>query len=444
LFYTIAQLIVIINYVCKAPLLEKLKNIPGERKVNRDYRKSAGTIAFIVVVQLFLFLPQAGASQPLFKVDAHAAVLLDALSGQVIFEQNPQKKIAPASLVKILTLYLAYDALEMGLVKPDDKVLISKKAWATQGSKMFIEVGKRVELKKLLEGIASISGNDACVAVGEYLSGLEEAFVAKMNEKARSLGMINSLFKNVSGLPAKDQETTASDIGILSYHYLKDHPEALQIHSIKKFSFGGITQHNRNGLLWLDEGVDGLKTGWINDNAGFHLVATAKRDNQRFIAVVMGAKNQRTRENEAFKLLNYGFKNFSTVEMFKSDEPIATVEVWKGKSDQVALTAAGLTVLTIPIGEEKNLSLTKKIPERIFAPVNKSEKIGEMEITLNGELLKIVDLVAQDEVVSGNLITRVTHMALLSFTLQPYWGWVVLLLLLLLFILSRMITKKTR
>jgi D-alanyl-D-alanine carboxypeptidase (penicillin-binding protein 5/6) len=130
--------------------------------------------------------------------------------------------------------------------------------------------------------------------------------------------------------------------------------------------------------------------------------------------------------------------------MFKSDEPIATVEVWKGKSDQVALTAAGLTVLTIPVGEEKNLSLTKKIPERIFAPVNKSEKIGEVEITLNGELLKIVDLVAQNEVVSGNLITRVTHMAILSFTLQPYWGWVVLLLLLLLFILSQMITKKTR
>ncbi len=413
--------------------------------MNRDYRKSAGTIAFIVVIQLFLFLPQAGAStQPLFKVDAHAAVLLDALSGQVIFEQNPQKKIAPASLVKILTLYLAYDALELGLVKPEDKVLISKKAWATQGSKMFIEVGKRVELKKLLEGIASISGNDACVAVAEYIAGLEEAFVAKLNEKARSLGMIHSQFKNANGLPAKDQYTTASDIGILSYHYLKDHPEALKIHSIKKFSFGGITQYNRNGLLWLDEGVDGLKTGWINNNAGFHLAATAKRDNQRFIAVVMGAKNQRTRENEAFKLLNYGFKNFSTVELFKSDEPLATVDVWKGKSDQVSLTAAGLTVLTIPVGEEKNLSLTKKIPKRIFAPINKSEKIGEMEITLNGELLKKVDLVAQDEVPSGNLITRFTHMALLSFILQPYWGWVVLLLLLLLFFTSRMIKKKTR
>ena len=413
--------------------------------MNRNYRKSAGTIAFIVVIQLFLFLPQAGAStQPLFKVDAHAAVLLDALSGQVIFEQNPQKKIAPASLVKILTLYLAYDALEMGLIKPEDKVLISKKAWATQGSKMFIEVGKRVELKKLLEGIAAISGNDACVAVAEYIAGLEEAFVAKLNEKARSLGMSHSQFKNVNGLPAKDQYTTASDIGILSYHYLKDHPEALQMHSIKKFSFGGITQHNRNGLLWLDEGVDGLKTGWINNKAGFHLVATAKRDNQRFIAVVMGAKDQRTRENEAFKLLNYGFKNFSTVELFKSDEPIATVEVWKGKSDQVSLTAAGLTVLTIPAGEEKNLSLTKKIPKRIFAPINKSEKIGELEITLNGELLKIVDLVAQDEVVSGNLITRLLHMARLSFIVQPYWGWVVLLLLLLVFFISRMIKGKTR
>jgi len=390
-------------------------------------------------------LPSVGASiPPLFKVDAKAAVLLDALSGHIIFEQNPQKKVAPASLSKILTLYLAYDALKMGLVKPDDKVLISKKAWATKGSKMFIEVGKRVELQKLLAGIASISGNDACVAVAEYLAGLEEAFVARMNEKAGSLGIVNSQFKNVNGLPAKDQYTTALDVGILAYHYLKDHPEALKMHSIKKFTFGGITQYNRNGLLWLDEGVDGLKTGWINDKAGFHLVATAKRGGQRFIAVVMGARSQRTRENEALKLLNYGFKNFSTVKMFNAHESIETMSVWKGKSNQVSLIVAEPGIVTVPMGEEQNISIIKKIPKRSFAPINRGEKIGELEITMKGELLKKIDLIARDEVPSGGSIKLLIHRAILSFILPPYWGWIIVLLLLTLIVATIMIKKKAR
>jgi len=400
---------------------------------------------FILLVQESLFSPSVCASTPpLFKVDAKSAVLLDALSGQVIFEQNPQKKIAPASLAKILTLYLAYDAMKMGLITPDDKVLISKKAWVTSGSKMFIEVGKRVELQKLLAGIASISGNDACIAVAEYLAGLEEAFVARMNEKARFLGMVHSQFKNASGLPAKDQYTTAFDVGILVYHYLKDHPEVLKIHSIKKFTFGGITQYNRNGLLWLDEGVDGLKTGWIDNEAGFHLVATAKRGGQRFIAVVLGTRDQRTRENEALKLLNYGFKNFSTVKMFNSNKSIETVSVWKGESNQVPLIAAEPGIVVVPLGEEKNLSLIKKIPKRAFAPINKGEKIGELEITMRGNLLKKVDLIARDEVHSGGSIKLLLHMAILSFILPPYWGWITLLLLLLLIIATNVIRKKPR
>jgi D-alanyl-D-alanine carboxypeptidase (penicillin-binding protein 5/6) len=377
-----------------------------------------------------------------FKIGARAAVLLDASSGQVIFAQNPQEKLAPASLAKILTLYLVYDALETGLVRPDDKVLISKKAWATKGSKMFVEVDKRVELKKLMEGIASISGNDACVAVAEYLAGFEEAFVTRMNEKAQSLGMDHSQFKTVNGLSAKDQYATASDMGTLSYHYLKDHPEALKIHSIKEFTFAGITQHNRNGLLWLGEGVDGLKTGWINDNVGFHLIATAKRDDQRFIAVVMGAKSQRTRENEALKLLNYGFRNFSTLTMLKANEFIETVDVWKGNEGQVSLVAAEPVMVTVPIGEKQNLSLDKKFPKRVFAPIHKGEKIGELTVSLKGELFKKVDLVAQDEVPSGGLIKRLLHMAILSFILPPYWGCFILLFLLLFIVATSMMQKK--
>jgi D-alanyl-D-alanine carboxypeptidase (penicillin-binding protein 5/6) len=321
-------------------------------------------------------------------------------------------------------------------------VLISKKAWETQGSKMFIEVGKRVELQKLLEGIASISGNDACIAVAEYLSGLEEIFVVKMNEKARSLGMTNSHFENVSGLPAENQLTTAADIGILSYNYIKNHPEALPIHSIKKFTFSGITQHNRNGLLWLDEGVDGLKTGWIDNGAGFHLVATAQKEDQRLIAVVMGARDQRTRENEALKLLNYGFKNFSTVTLCNRDDPIETVNVWKGSANHVSLIAAEPGIVTVPAGEEETIALIKKTPERISAPLSAGEQVGELEITLQGKPLKKIALVAQNDVPSANLIKRLFHVALLSCIVPPYWGWIVLVLLFLLMVFAGLMMRR--
>lgn len=415
-----------------------------ERMIHKD-RIIIVLTFFVFWIHPLLFTAVANASAPpLFKVEAKAAVLLDALSGQIIFEQNPQEAVAPASLAKLLTLYLAYDALEMGLVKPEDDVFISEKAWATQGSKMFVEVDKRVAFKKLLEGIASISGNDACVAVAEHLAGLEEVFVARMNEKARSIGMVHSQFKNVNGLPAEDQYTTASDIGILSYHYLNDHPEALAIHSIKEFTFGGITQHNRNGLLWLDEGIDGLKTGWIDDTAGFHLVATAKRDDQRFIAVVMGAKDQRTRENEAFKLLNYGFKNFSTIKLFDENDVIDRVSVWKGKVDHVDLIPNEPGVVTIPLKEGQSPSIMKKIPKRVFAPVKKREKLGEVTIAMKGKLLKEVDLVAQDDVPLGHVAKRLMHQTLLSFIVPPYAGWIMVFILFLFLIAASQIKRKTR
>jgi D-alanyl-D-alanine carboxypeptidase (penicillin-binding protein 5/6) len=420
-----------------------VKNGSRGEAMNILYRKTIIFLVCIIGIQSFLFLsPGVTADPPLFKIDAKAAVLLDALSSQVIFEQNPHQKLAPASLAKLMTLYLAYDALQAGLVKADDEVLISKKAWETQGSKMFVEVGKRVELQKLLEGIASISGNDACVAVAEYLSGLEEVFVVKMNERAHSLGMTNSHFGNVSGLPAENQFTTASDIGILSYHYMKSHPEALAIHSIKKFTFSGITQHNRNGLLWLDEGVDGLKTGWIDNGAGFHLVATAQKEDQRLIAVVMGARDQRTRENEALKLLNYGFKNFSTVTVCNMDDPIETVNVWKGNANHVSLIAAEPGIVTVPAGEEQAIALIKKTPERISAPLRTGESVGELEITLQGKPLKKIALIAQNEVASANLIKRLFHTALLSCIVPPYWGWIVLVLLFLLMVFAGLMMKR--
>ena len=328
-------------------------------------------------------------------------------------------------------------------VNADDEVLISKKAWETQGSKMFVEVDKRVKLQKLLEGIASISGNDACIALAEHMAGLEEVFVAKMNEKVKSLGLTQTQFKNVTGLPADNQYTTASDMGFLSYNYLKDHPEALPIHGIKKFTFSGITQPNRNGLLWLDEGVDGLKTGWISDEDGYHLVATAKKEDQRLIAVVMGAKNERTRENEALKLLNYGFKNFSTVTVLKPDELLATVPVWKGTVNQVSLVPAEPGIVTVPAGEDKELTLRQTIPDRLLAPISAGAEVGTAKILLKGKTLKTIGILTQDEVTSGSLSKRLYHTILLSFIIPPYWGWIILVLLALLIILAGMATRKS-
>ena len=271
---------------------------------------------------------------------------------------------------------------------------------------------------------------------------MEEIFVVKMNEKARSLGMANTHFENVSGLPAENQLTTASDMGILAYHYLKSHPEALAMHSLKEFTFSGITQHNRNGLLWLNEGVDGLKTGWIDNGTGFHLVATAKRQSQRFVAVVMGAPHQRTRENEALKLLNYGFKNFSTLTVCNPDTPVETVTVWKGNANHVSLVPAEPGIVTVPTGEEQAIALIKKTPERISAPLSRGEQIGELEITLQGEPLKNIALVAQDEVTPANLIKRLFHTAVLSCIIPPYWGWIAVVLLLLLVVFAGLMMRR--
>jgi len=413
--------------------------------VNRCCTKNFAWLFWMLLVMSIFIAPQAGASSPPpFTVEAKAAVLFDALSGQVVCEQKGQERIAPASLLKILTLYLAFDDLKKGTIKLSDQVLVSKRAWTTEGSKMFIEAGTRVELQKLIEGVAAVSGNDACVALAEYIAGAEETFVTRMNEKARSLGLVNSQFRNVNGLDAEGQYTTALDIGTIACHYIKEHPEALRIHSIKEFTYSGITQRNRNGLLWLDEGVDGLKTGWINHNGGFHLIATAKKGDQRFIAVVMGAKNRRIRENEALKLLNYGFKNFSSVTLFPSGVPVATVSVWKGKVNQVSLIPDGTAVFTVPKGEEQSLSLRKDIPTKVFAPVKKGEKMGGLEVIRQGEVIKKVDLIAQDEVPRARIITLFMHMLVLSFVSPPYWGYGIVLLAFVLLFTPRLFRRRVK
>ena len=273
---------------------------------------------FSLIFILFIFSHPAFSqtTQPNLRIRAQSALLMDVLSEQVLYERNSQSKSAPASFSKMLTLYLAFDNLRDGLLKMDDRVVVSKKAWKMGGSKMFIQIGEKVKVEDLVKGVTIVSGNDACVALAEHIAGSEEAFVVKMNEKAKHLGLNNSQFKNAHGMPAEDQYVTALDMAILAKHYMKDHPEALPFHSTPEFEYNGIRQSNRNLLLRRGIGVDGLMTGYV-EKSGYHLLATAKRESRRMIAIVMGCDKLQRRYQEGQALLEYGFKNFSTVEVVK-------------------------------------------------------------------------------------------------------------------------------
>lgn len=256
---------------------------------------------------LMNFTPTHGAVHP-FKLSFRAAVLMDANSGQFLYAHNPHESIPPASLTKVLTLFLVFDAIQEGRVRLDDQVPISRKAWRTGGSKMFVKAGERVRLEELIKGIAVDSGNDASVAVAEYLEGSERAFVDKMNGKLWQLNIRNTRLGNVHGLPARHHYTTAADMAVLARAYIQAHPEALQYHQMTSYTYRNISQYNRNTLLLQDPSVDGLKTGYTR-KSGYHLVATAKRGDQRLIAVVMDARNRKIREREAMRLLTLGFQH---------------------------------------------------------------------------------------------------------------------------------------
>jgi D-alanyl-D-alanine carboxypeptidase (penicillin-binding protein 5/6) len=262
---------------------------------------------------------------------------------------------------------------------------------------MFIKVGERVKVEDLMKGVAIASGNDACVALAEHLSGSEEAFVSKMNEKAKLLGLNNSQFKNSDGMPADGQYITAMDMAILSRRYIEDHLEALALHSTVEFEYNGIRQGNRNTLLQKNIGVDGLKTGHIKES-GYHLTATAKRDGQRMIAVVMGCDKIRKRAPEAQKLLEYGFKNFSTVEAVKKGATFGPVKVKRGKLNQVTLTAAEDGRVTVAKGKESFVSAAPQLPPFIVAPVQKGQVVAKVLIQNEGKAAKEVNLLASLDV----------------------------------------------
>jgi len=375
------------------------------------------------------------------QVDASAAILMEVSTGTIIFEQNPDELIEPASFTKVLSLYLVYEALQRGTIHMQDDVYISDSAWRTKGSKMFVGVGTRVPLEELLKGIAVVSGNDACIAVAEHLSGSVEAFVDNMNRKAKQLGMNHSRFLNPHGLPADGQITTVRDMATLSTAYIRQFPDALRFHSLREFTFNNITQHNRNHLLNKDPTVDGLKTGFVGA-AGYHLAATAQREGMRLLAVVMGAQNPRIREREAMKLLNFGFRHDTLVQPFPEGQPVTTVKIWKGEKNEIGLYPTEQAAFVIPRTQKNLLRWEVHPAEDITAPVQANQPLGEVVFYVSDQARKTISLVSSEDVDQAGWFKRTWQTLLQIHKLDWRWfagisGGIALLIVISLFVSNR-------
>jgi len=352
------------------------------------------------------------ATPPPPTIDASAYILQDYHTGKVLAENNADAKLAPASLTKIMTVYVIFRELANGHLHLDDTVSISEKAWKTSGSRMFVELGNQVKVEDLLKGVIIQSGNDASVALAEHIGGNEETFAEMMNQHAIRLGMTNSHFKNSDGLPVEDHYTSARDLAILTAALIKEFPDYYRWFSQKEFTFNKITQQNRNKLLSRDESVDGVKTGFTDD-AGYCLVASALREDMRLISVVMGAKNANARANENQTLLNYGFRFFESHRLYQGKTTLNEARVWKGASKTVELGLAEDIYATIPRRQYKDLKAVIIVDKKITAPVAEGAKLGSVKVTLKDQIVMDKDLVALKAVDQGNIFQRLTDSVLM-------------------------------
>lgn len=342
-------------------------------------------------------------------IGATGYLLVDFDSGKVLAENNSEKTLAPASLTKMMTSYIIAQEIKSGNLNLTDKVTISEKAWSKNfpdSSKMFIEVGKQITVENLNRGIIVQSGNDACVAMAEHIAGSEDAFADLMNSWALQLGMNNTHFVNSHGLHSTEHYTTAHDMAILAKALITDVPDEYRIYSEKSFKFNGIVQYNRNGLLWDKSlNVDGIKTGHTSA-AGYSLVSSATKDGMRLISVVMGTKSETSRKVESKKLLNWGFRFFETITPYNAGDQLANERIWMGSQQTIRLGVALNTPITVPRGEAKNLQANFIIKDELRAPINKGDKVGQVNYTIADEPIATYDLVALEAVEEGGLFRR--------------------------------------
>ena len=348
------------------------------------------------------------------QLAAISYLLVDANSGKVIVESNSDQRLPPASLTKMMTSYIASAEIKKQSISAEDLVPISVKAWRMKGSKMFIREGTSVPVRELLKGVIIQSGNDASVALAEFIAGDEMAFSEIMNQQAQLLGMTQTDFKNSTGWPAEGHLTTARDMTILAARLIKDFPDHYALYSQKEFTYNGIAQLNRNGLLWRDASVDGLKTGWTEE-AGYCLVASAKKNGMRLVSVVMGAKSERAREQETQKLLSYGFRYYETLTLYEMGQVVNSSQLWAGLEKYFDLVLEDDIILTIPRGERDLLEISIEVDKNIVAPVIAGQSYGVLNIKKGDELLIQRNIVAAKDVDSAGFLLRIWDLIILFF-----------------------------
>ena len=350
------------------------------------------------IILLLLVLPTLAFAQltpP--PVAARAWLLLDVGSGQVLTAENPDQRIEPASLTKLMTAYLTFTAVKSKTLTLDQTIPVSPKAWKVPGSKMFIEPQTPVTVKELLHGMIVQSGNDACVALAEAIAGSEEAFAQLMNKEAARLGLKNTHFENATGLPHPSHLTTVRDLSVLATALIRDFPEFYSIYSVKEYTYNKIKQPNRNRLLFLDPTVDGVKTG-PTDSAGYCLIASAKRNDRRLLSVVVGTTSDSVRAQESQKLLNWGYLAYDTVKVYSANQAVNEPRVWKGKENTVKAGFLNDFVLSVPKGEADKLKANAVSQQPLLAPIAKGQQIGTLQLSLGDKPIGEYPLVAIDEV----------------------------------------------
>ncbi|HEX2790652.1 MAG TPA: D-alanyl-D-alanine carboxypeptidase family protein [Steroidobacteraceae bacterium] len=348
------------------------------------------------------------------QVDARAYILTDYTSGQALAQHDADARMEPASLTKLMTCYLVFQALKAGTLKLADQVTISEHAWKAEGSRTFVQVGSQVPAEVLIKGMIVQSGNDATIALAERVGGTEGAFVQLMNDTARRLGMANTHFDDSSGLPSPTHYTTAHDMALLASALVRDYPEYYPWFSIREFVWNNIKQQNRNGLLERDPSVDGMKTGHT-DSAGFCLVTSARRQDMRLIAVVLGSGSIKAREDASAALVNYGFTFYETVNVKRRGTPVLKPRVYKAAEEFYSVGPATDVNIVVPRGQAGSIMTTATVQRRLIAPLSSSTQVGELQVVVDGKPFTSVPLYPIADVPPGGMWSRLSDTVLLWF-----------------------------
>ncbi|MEW6689451.1 MAG: D-alanyl-D-alanine carboxypeptidase family protein [Pseudomonadota bacterium] len=362
--------------------------------------------SLVAAVLLFSALAAPAQTPPAPQLVGRAWMLADVSSGQILAAEKPDERFEPASLTKLMTAYLVFGALKEKRISLEQQVAVSERAWKAPGSRMFIEPRKPVSVEDLIRGMVVQSGNDACIALAELVAGSEEAFAALMNREAARLGMRNSRFMNATGLPDPQHYSTARDLEILAAALIRDHAERYaQYYSQREFRYNGITQPNRNRLLWLDPTVDGVKTGFT-EAAGYCLIASSRRGQRRLLSVLLGSTSESTRAQESQKLLNWGFQFFDAVRLYAAGAPVKEIEVYKGARAMLKAGFRGDMVVTVPKGEAAKLKAELLSLQPLIAPVAEGARVGMLRVTLEGKPLGEYPVVALEAMPEAGLFGR--------------------------------------